>query len=86
MLFLFYIFIAISTCFIKNKSLNIFNYLGTWPKSENESWKSFIIKVIELLPLVILIVYMKKLVSSVGIINPENITGDIIDNNKEEDH
>ena len=93
-LILFYIFLVVVAFFLgNNKNLSFFNdKKGNFPNLDNEKLTLnllFIllicIKVIELLPLVILIVYMKKLESSVGTINPENISGQIIDKEKEED-
>ena len=77
-LILFYIFLVVFAFYLgNNKNLSFFNdKKGNFPNLDNEKLTLnllFIllicIKVIELLPLVILIVYMKKLESSVGTIS-----------------
>ena len=87
-LILFYIFLVITIIFSENKDLKIFEDKNNNTKGKLEKWQGVLliaIKVIELLPLAILIVYMKKLASPVGTINPENIAGHIIEKEKEED-
>ena len=85
---LFYVFLVVVTFFIKYDTLAIFKAERNWPEYKGETWQAIIlivIKAIELLPLVLLIVVMKKLGSSVGTINPENLTGNIVEKDKEED-
>ena len=85
---LFYIFLVVTIIFIKSESLKFFEDKNNNTKDDIGKWQGSLliaIKVIELLPLVILIIYMKKLGSSVGTINPENISGHIIEKDKEED-
>ena len=84
---LFYIFIIIFTFFITNK-LDKFINPDNWIKKED--WYIglilLLIKIVEILPLLIIIIYKVKLEASVGTINPQSIEkGEIVKNNNRDD-
>ena len=81
---LFYIFIIVFSFFITNKLEKFINPDKTWIKKE-DWWKGLIlllIKLVEILPLVIIILYKYKLEGPVGTINP----GPIIKKEDNEDN
>ena len=84
---LFYIFIIVFSFFITNKLDNFINP-DNWIKKED--WyiglRLLLIKLVEILPLLIIIIYKVKLDASVGTINPQSIEkGEIIKNNNRDD-
>ena len=84
---LFYIFIVVFSFFIRGK-MKSFIKAEAWIKKD-DWWKGLIliiIKAIELLPLIIIIIYQRKIDSPVGTINPQKIdSGGLLNNNKEDD-
>ena len=80
---LFYIFIVVFSFFVRGK-MKKFIKAETWI-TKDDWWKGLIlivIKIFELLPLIIIIVYQRKIESPVGTINPQNIdSGSLMNNN-----
>ena len=83
---LFYIFVVVYFIFMKKEKGIIEPEL--WPIYQANPLHGtilIVIKIIEMIPLLVLIVAKIKIESSVGTINPENIAGLILDKNNKED-
>ena len=85
---LFSIFIIIFTLFVKGKMNDFIMPEEPWPKTDGVAYEGIlltILKVIEISPLIILIISLKKIGSPVGTINPDSISGNIVDKNEKEE-
>ena len=92
LIIIFYILIVIFTLFVTkyNDNENYFlrpHYINT-EDTGIDSWVGIVlivIKVINLIPVIILIIFKFKIDSSVGSINPQAISGEIIENNDKDE-